>query len=222
MTDFKTARHNMVESQVRPSSVTDRRLIDAMATIPREAYLPMAHKALAYMDEDIALDTDDGGRRHLMQPMMFAKLAQLAEVGAEDLVLDVGSGLGYSSAILATLADSVVSLECDEGFAGQAIDTLTDQGIDNCAIVTGELLAGYADEGPYDVIFLNGAVSAVPEVLIEQLKPGGRLVAVVGVGPLGRAHLFVRHGEVVAEKIAFDATIPPLPESAPAEPAFVF
>jgi protein-L-isoaspartate(D-aspartate) O-methyltransferase len=222
MIDVKTARNNMVESQVRPNAVTDHRVIDTMRSVPREAYLPLAQRSIAYMDEDVRLETGAGPARYLIQPMVFAKLVQLADIQPTDLVLDIGCGHGYSAAVLSALADSVVALECDESFAAVAIDALTDQGVDNAAVVTGPLSAGYVEEAPYDVIFLNGAVSAVPQAMLEQLKQGGRLVAVTGEGPMGQAHLYVRHGEGFSDKRAFDAAIPALPGFAAAEPAFVF
>ncbi|MGI9414986.1 MAG: protein-L-isoaspartate O-methyltransferase family protein [Hyphomicrobiales bacterium] len=224
MFDYDTARANMVESQVRPNSVTDRGVIDAMAEVPREAFLPRAVQTIAYMDEDVVVApaTQDGLARYVIQPMVFARLVQLAEIQPGDLVLDVGCGLGYSSAVLARMADAVVALECDEGLAQTAADVLVEQGVDNAAVVTGVLNEGYASEAPYDAIVLNGSVSKVPEALLGQLKEGGRLVAVVGEGPLGRAHLYIRHGEVVAEKVAFDATVAALPGFAETEPSFAF
>ena len=224
MIDFDIARANMVESQVRPNSVTDRSLIDAIAAVPREAFVPHAVQALAYMDEDVTLAPAADGRiaRHLMQPMIFAQLVQLAGIQRGDLILDVGCGLGYSSAVLARIADAVVALECDEGMAQAAADILVDQSVDNAAVVTGVLNEGYPSEGPYDAIVLNGAVSEVPQALLEQLKEEGRLVAIIGEGPLGRAHLFKRNGDVFAEKIAFDATVEALPGFTDTEPVFAF
>jgi len=221
MINLEVARHNMVESQIRPSSVTDRRLIAAMSDIPQEAYLPSALRSVAYMDEDIVLSAANETVRAIMRPMVFAKLVQLAEIEAGDLILDIGCATGYSTAILARLGEAVVALECDEALAAQASETLIEQGVDNAAVVTGPLHEGYAGEGPYDVIVLNGAVPQRPDALIEQLKPGGRLVAVVGDGPVAQARLYSRH-DVVAEKIAFDAKVAPLPGFAASEPAFVF
>lgn len=224
MTDFRIARDNMVESQIRPNGVTDRKVIDAMADVHREAFVPKVVQPIAYMDEDLTVlsSSEPGGPRYLMQPMVFARLVQLAEIGGGDLILDVGCALGYSSAVLARIADAIVSLECDEGLAGQAVDILVDQNVDNVAVVTGPLEQGYKSEGPYDAIVLNGAVTSVPRQLLEQLKEGGRLVAVVGEETLGRAHLFIRHGDVFAEKVAFDATTASLPGFSITEPAFVF
>ncbi len=213
MIDFETARHNMVESQVRPSDVTNRGLLDAMSSIAREAFLPAGRKSLAYMDEDVLIGHfgDDQVARYLMEPMPFSRMVQAADVKSTDLVLDVGCATGYSSAVLAQVADSVVALEADEELAATATQTLLDQGIDNVAVVTGGLTEGYASEGPYDVIFVGGSVPEAPQSLLDQLKDGGRMVAVVGQGAIGEACLFVKRGDVVGSKVVFDVSVPPLP-----------
>ncbi len=222
MIDYSTARSNMVESQIRPNAVTARSVIDAFAEVPREAYVPKSAQSIAYMDEDIAVGLTDGTPRFVMHSMIQARLLQLAEIAPDNVVLDVGCCLGYSTAVLAQLADAVVALESDEDMAASAGDILVEQGVDNAAVVTGALNEGYKTQGPYDAIVLNGSVPSVPRALLEQLSEGGRLVAVISEGALGRAHLFIRHGDVFAERIAFDATIAPLPGFAVDEPAFVF
>ncbi len=213
MIDFENARSNMVESQVRPSDVTDRGLLDAMSSIAREAFLPGGRKALAYMDEDVLIGHfgEESVARFLMEPMPFSRLVQAAEVKSTDLVLDVGCATGYSSAVLARIADSVVALEVDGDLAATATQTLLDQGIDNVAVVSGELSDGYASQGPYDVIFVGGSVPEPPQALLDQLKDGGRMVAVVGQGAIGEACVFVKRGGVVGSKVVFDASVPPLP-----------
>lgn len=222
MIDFQTARANMVESQVRPNAVTDRRLISAMAAVPREAFVPKARQALAYMDEEVALPSDETGPRRLMQPMVFARLVQLAEIEPTDLVLDVGCAYGYSSAVLARLADSVVSLECNADMAEAAGDILVEQDVDNAAVVTGPLQEGYPSQGPYDAIVVNGAVPEVPGALLDQLKVGGRLVAVISEGAVGRAKLYLRSDSGIAERVAFDANVSKLPGFSAERPEFVF
>ena len=213
MTDFQAARLNMVESQVRCNAVTDTRVIQAVSDIPRERFVPQSCQGYAYMDEDLKIA--DGGRegvsRYLMEPRVFGKLVQLAEGDSSDLVLDIGSGTGYSAAVLARLGSAVVSLECDEDLAKRASATLNDLGIDNAAVVTGPLEKGYADQAPYDVIFFNGSVETVPEAILEQLKENGRLVAVVGDETAGSAMVFVRVEDDVSGRKAFDALVQPLP-----------
>ena len=222
-TDFETARYNMVESQIRPNDVTDRRLIDAIASVAREEFLPAGKRAVAYMDEDVLIGSfgEEAHPRYLIEPMPFARLVQAADVKSSDLVLDVGCATGYTAAVLAQLGDSVVALESAEDLAAMATETLMNQGNDNVAVVTGTLRDGYPSEGPYDVIFLSGSVDSVPDKLLDQLSDGGRLVAVVGGGPVGKAMLYVRHDNATSGRVIFDASIPPLPGFRE-EPGFVF
>ncbi len=220
MTDFAAARLNMVESQVRINAVTDRRVIDAISAVPRERFVPSSRQGIAYMDEDIRI-ADGNPPRFLMEPRVFAKLAQLAEIGPEDLVLDVGCGTGYSTAVLARLAGTVVGLECDEDLAARAGASLSDLGVDNAVVLCGPLNEGCAKQAPYDVIFVNGMIGSVPEALQNQLRDNGRLVAVVGDGVSGRARLYMRSGDAVSGRDAFDANIRFLPGFEPME-SFVF
>jgi protein-L-isoaspartate(D-aspartate) O-methyltransferase len=223
MEDFAQARTAMVESQVRPNDVTNRRLLAALLEMPREQFVPAARRAIAYIDEDILLKPADGEEpgRYLMEPRPFARLVQLADVKPTDLVLDIGCGTGYSSAVLSRLADSVVALECDEELAAAANETLPELEIGNVAVVTGALNKGYAEEGPYDVIVLNGAVSEVPVALFGQLKEGGRLVAIVAEKGRSQAWLFIRHAGRATGRPAFGASAKPLPGYARQE-GFVF
>jgi protein-L-isoaspartate(D-aspartate) O-methyltransferase len=216
MTDFAAARLNMVESQVRVNGVTDERVIAAMDALPRERFLPAARQSLAYMDECIRL-TDENPARYMIEPRVLAKLAQLAEITSNDLVLDIGCGTGYSTAVLSRLAGTVIGLESDEALAAQAGTLLSDLGADNVVVVTGALEQGHADQAPYDVIFVNGMVSAVPEALENQLREDGRLVVVVGDGVTGRARLYIRSGGSFSGRDAFDANIPFLPGFEPVE-----
>jgi protein-L-isoaspartate(D-aspartate) O-methyltransferase len=213
--DFATQRTNMVESQVRPSDVTDRRIIRAMAAIPREAFVTEAVRDVAYMDADVPLLTAAGAGRALMAPRTFAKLAQLAEIEADDVVLDVGAATGYSAAVLARLARTVIALESDAGLAEAAKRALGRLAIDNVTVVAGDLAGGQPQDGPYDAILIEGAVPEVPRTLLEQLKDGGRLVAVHvpdhALNPLGKAVVWRRHDGTLAEGSAFDASAPALP-----------
>lgn len=220
MTDFAAARLNMVESQVRVNAVTDERLIAAMAAVPRERFVPISRQGIAYMDEDIRI-SDGKAPRFLMEPRVFAKLAQLAAITADELVLDIGCGTGYSTAVLSRLAGTVVALESDEDLAAQAGATLSDLGVDNAVVVAGALPDGYAKQAPYDVIFINGMVSSIPDALQSQLRENGRLVAVAGDGVSGRARLYMRAGDAFSGRDAFDANIRFLPGFEPVE-SFVF
>jgi protein-L-isoaspartate(D-aspartate) O-methyltransferase len=216
--DFELARRNMVDNQVRTNRVTDSLVISALRAIPRELFVPADEKGVAYVDDDLAVAPG----RYLMEPMILARLLQLAEVQRTDAVLDVGCATGYSSAVLAKMASSVVALEEDADLVNWASETLLGLGIDNAVVVQGKLPEGLADQGPYDVIFVNGAVDRVPEGLREQLADGGRLVAVVrGEKGVGHATLVTRSGNAFGHRTDFDANARILPGFARL-PTFVF
>jgi protein-L-isoaspartate(D-aspartate) O-methyltransferase len=220
--DLSMQRQNMVESQVRPSDVTDRRIPRAMGAVPREAFISPGRRSLAYLDIDLPVDTTGGaGGRVILAPRTFAKLLQLAAIEPADLVLDVGCASGYSAAILGRLAQTVVALESDGGLAESATRVLQSLGADNVAVVHADLAAGYPSEGPFDAIVVEGAVASAPEALLGQLKDGGRLVAIVSDGRSGRAVAYQRTGETVSERDGFDAMAPFLPGFAPIH-RFVF
>lgn len=213
MTDWDTARANMVESQIRPSAVTDRRLIAALMAVPRERFIPAARRALAYCDADVDVSGEDAPhpRRHLIAPMPFARMVQLADIGEGDHVLDIGCTSGYSCAVIAALAGSVVALEENAELATRAQELLADIGIDNVAVIHGPLQAGYDSQGPYDAIILEGSVDEVPEPLFDQIAHGGRLIAVMPAASMGRAYRFVKSGSTVSSSAEFDARLSPLP-----------
>jgi protein-L-isoaspartate(D-aspartate) O-methyltransferase len=198
MVDFEHQRLTMVESQLRPNEVTDRRLLAAMRTLPRERFVPPHRSLLAYMEGSVEVfpAIDGAPARFLLAPMVLARLVQLASVEPEDTVLDVGCATGYSTAVLAKLGRIVVGLEPEPELAEAATSNLRALAIDNARIVQGALAEGHAKEGPYDVVLLNGSVEEIPETLLAQLKKGGRLVAIVAsgvnhTGP-GKAYLFVK------------------------------
>lgn len=215
--DFSRARRTMVDNQLRTSGITDWRILDAMNRIPREKFVPDSHAGFAYSDEPIALSAG----RTMASPADFARLVQLAEIGSQDVVLDVACGTGYSTAVLSLLANAVVALESDEVLAGRANDILSDLDIGNAAAVSGPIENGVAREAPFDVIILEGAVDVVPAALLEQLRDGGRLVAVIGTGNAAVAHLYVKTGKDVAPLPSFNASLPLLGQFG-AAPAFVF
>lgn len=201
----------MVDGQVRTTDVTSAPLIEAMLTVPREAFVSAGQRDIAYIDEDIRIGGANGAGRYLMEPSPFAKLLQLAEIDASDSALDIGCGTGYASAVLSRLAKSVVALESDPALAESASSTLSTLGYDNVVVVQGPLAKGYAAKAPYNVIFVGGSVEEVPAALLDQLAEGGRLVAVEGQGNSGVARLFFRAGGVVTGRRAFNAAIKPLP-----------
>jgi len=222
MMDFNTARRMMVDSQVRPNNVTDPDLVAAMLEVPREKFVPAGMAPLAYLDRDVPVSGDGRApvRRYLLQPMVLAKLIQAAEVASSDHVLDVASGTGYSSAILARIAASVVALDDDQDLTRKAEDVLRSVGASVTA-VCGPLEQGWVSRAPYDAIVVNGVVETVPAMLFEQLKEGGRLVAVVGHGPVGEGTVYRKVHGIVSGRPIFDAAAPILPNFA-TPPSFVF
>jgi protein-L-isoaspartate(D-aspartate) O-methyltransferase len=223
MLDFATARRSMVDSQVRTSDVTDPRISAAMLELPRERFVAQSNADLAYADLDVPVAGAKPGQpvRRLLKPMVLAKLVQAAAVKADDHVLDVGCAAGYSGALLARLARSVVALEEDPSLAKLAAENLAAVGARNVTVVTGPLTQGWPAAAPYDVIFVDGAVETVPDVLSSQLKDGGRLVAVVGAPPAGRAMVYRSVRGDVSGWPVFDASAPLLPGFA-IPPTFVF
>jgi protein-L-isoaspartate(D-aspartate) O-methyltransferase len=207
MIDYKAARTKMVDNQIRTTDVTSHEVLDAFLTVPREEFVAAAVKPLAYIDNDIQLAPG----RFLMEPSPLAKLIQLADIAPGDIVLEVGCGSGYASAILSKLGSSVVALESDAELAASATETLASLGYDNVAVVTGDLEGGYAPEAPYDAVFVHGAVEFVPEALFAQLRDGGRLVVVEGYGNASQARLYIKEGGRVAERNAFNTAVKPLP-----------
>ena len=217
--DFSELRVKMVDGQVRTTDVTSLPLLTAMLSIPREAFVPDSRKALAYIDENLLISGENGqGARYLMKPSPFAKLVQLAEIGPNDKVLDVGAGAGYTAAVLSHLGKSVVALESDNSLADRAASTLASLGYDNVSVVHGELKAGYKADAPYDVIVVEGSVEQLPETLLAQLAEGGRLVVVEGHGNAGVARIYLKSNGVATGRRVFNAAVKSLPgfERAPA------
>ena len=216
--DFAIQRSAMVDCQLRTNKVTDERVIAAFSDVPRELFLPEERRSIAYVDEDLAL----GGDRHLMEPMVLARLIQAAAIQPGDIVLDIGCATGYASAIMARLADTVVALEEDPGLAEQAGATLSKLGVDNAVVVEGSLVAGYPKQAPYNAILIAGSVDQVPRAICDQLGEGGRLVTVLKNGPsIGVAKLLQRGGSTTSSRPLFDAATPFMPGFV-AEPGFVF
>lgn len=213
MMDFEAARIKMVDNQIRTTDVTSHPVLTAFLTVPREAFVPEKSKLLAYVDTDIEIAPAASGKhpRYLMEASPLAKLLQLAEISKDDVVFEIGCGTGYTAALLSLLAGSVVALECDETLAAEASKNLSALGYSNVTVVAGELEKGYAAQAPYDVIFINGAVEEVPATVLQQLRDGGRLIAVQGYGNAARAKVFVREHGSFSESPFFNASVKPLP-----------
>tara|TARA_B100000003_G_scaffold37240_1_gene31409 strand:+ start:54 stop:719 length:666 start_codon:yes stop_codon:yes gene_type:complete len=207
---FATARKTMVDCQLRPSKVTDQFILDAFMTIPREDFVGKQQRALAYVDEDLQLS----GGRCLMEPMVLARLLQALEIRPDDSVLIVGAGCGYGTAVAAKLAGSVIAIETRANLVDKAQDVLVSIGIDNAAIVKSRLVDGYPEEGPYDRILIEGGVETVPDNLLKQLTPKGRLAAIYRKPghPVGVASVWTRSGKEFTRTPLFDARVPNLDE----------
>lgn len=221
MINFEIARENMIESQVRPNGITDSRVIAAMAQVPREHFVPDAQKSVAYMDEDIHINVG-GADRVMMEPMAFARLLQLAKIRHGDFVLDVGCVTGYSAAVISRLCGAVVAIDSDADACASASVNLERLEISNVAVLCAPHAEGRKSDAPFDVIVLQGRVPAVPQGLLDQLKEGGRLVAVVGDETVARAQLWTRRGSMFSNREDFNATIAPLPGIEVERPAFTF
>ena len=220
--DYAIQRKNMVESQVRPSDVTDRRIIRAMLELPREMFVTERYRALAYMDGAVPLEASEGSPRRMLLPArIFAKLLQAGEVDTAAAVLVVGAGAGYGAAVLSQLAASVVALESDGKLREAAREALGAIGISNVTLAEGALPLGKTEDAPYDLILIEGAVDFVPPALLDQLKDGGKLIAIVGRGATGQATVWQRSGSTYGARTVFDASADILP-GFEKTPAFAF
>ncbi len=206
MTDFPARRTMMVDTQVRPSDVTKFPIIEAMLSVRREEFVPAAQREAAYMGENLAL----GGGRVMLEPRTFAKMLDAIDIAPNDLVLDIGSGLGYSSAVIAHMAEAVVALEEDEDMAREAPEVLMTAGADNVITHCGPLATGAKEHGPYDVIMIQGGVGRVPKDIIDQIKDGGRIICLFMDGALGEVRVGYKTGDRISWRRAFNAGAPVL------------
>ena len=221
MSDFSTARQKMVDGQVRPSDVTDIRVIDAMLAVSREAFVPQNQRAMAYLDLDLDVGEGVSAKRFLIKPVVIAKMLQAAEISDTDHVLVVGCATGYAAAVAAKLAGRVTATESDSALAAKARDVLAQLGLDN--VTVGEAAAADGDPAgaPYDVIVLDGATEITPDRLYAQLRNGGRLVGVFATTRPPRAMIVTRSHDDFGNRALFDAVVPVLP-GLERLPAFVF
>lgn len=207
MTDFVAARTAMVDCQVRPSDVTLYPVIEAMLTVPREEYVPRNLREVAYASDHIAL----GPNRVVLDSRIMAKMLDALNIQPTDMVLDIGAGLGYSSALIAHLAEAVIAVEENEILAGEAERILSEQSADNAVIQIAKLAEGAPEHGLYDAIIIEGGVEQVPEALVDQLKTGGRIVAIHMKKALGQCMIGLKTTSGVDWRWSFDATAPILP-----------
>ncbi|QYX56763.1 protein-L-isoaspartate O-methyltransferase [Roseovarius sp. SCSIO 43702] len=207
MTDYAARRTMMVDTQVRPSDVTKFPIIDAMLSVPREAFVPASLREAAYVGENVPL----GGNRVILEPRTLAKMLDALDIGPDDMVLDVGCGLGYSSAVMARMAEAVIAVEEDEDMAGEAQAILMEQGADNVVLHQGALTEGAPQHGPYDVIVLEGAVAHLPDAITAQLKEGGRIACLFSEGALGVVRIGYKIDGHMTWRDIFNAGAPVLP-----------
>lgn len=207
MTDFAARRTLMVDTQIRPSDVTKYPIIDAMLSVPREEFVPIARREAAYIGENIDLD----GGRVILDPRTLAKMLDALDIAPDELVLDIGVSYGYSSAVLARLAQAVVAVEADADLLREAQDALSAGGADNVVVHEGPLTEGASEHGPYDVILLQGGIMHLPEAIEDQLKDGGRIAALFMDGPLGEVRLGYKIDGRLSWRLAFNAGATVLP-----------
>lgn len=221
--DFQAARLAMVESQIRPNGVRDPLILNAFATLPRESFVPEDQKALAYMDEALAVIPATGGSqpRYLLPPMVLARLLQSANLSQSDHALDIGGATGYSAAVLAQICGKVEALEISEPLAENMRRHLKAANVEQVSVHHGPLNQGLDACKPYDFILVNGGVAEEPKELFGQLAEEGRLAVIIRNGWLGHAHLFTKSSGAVSGRPIFDAGAEYLP-GFEKHPHFVF
>ena len=217
--NFEQARFNMVEQQLRPGKVLNPDVLDMLFMVKREEFVPPAHRRLAFADTQIPLGGDAGAR--MFAPIVEALALQALAMKKHENVLEVGTGSGYMAALLGAHADHVWSVEIDPGLAAAAIENLHRAGVTNVSVEVGNGLAGLPAHAPFDAVMVSGAVARVPQVLLDQLKPGGRLFVIEGAAPAMEAALYTRADKGFTRRAVFETVAAPLRESEPA-PAFVF
>jgi len=208
------ARFNMIEQQIRPWDVLDASVLSLLASVRREDFVPQHHRALAFVDMQVPLLEGDACGPAMLEPKVEARLLQALQVQRHETVLEIGTGSGFMAALLAHRALNVITLECRPALARIARDNLARNGIVNATVVdvgAAEGARGREADGPFDVILLSGSVAEVPQALLQQLKPGGRLAAIVGDLPVMRARLYTRVGEAAwSQADLFDTVAPRL------------
>lgn len=205
--NFEIARHNMIEQQIRPWNVIDPVTLDALDAVPRENYVLDEMKESAFSDVELPIGHD----QVMLFPKIEAKTLQSVQVQKTDNVLEIGTGSGYMTALLAHLADKVCTVEIHEQLSQQAQEKLTAEGFDNITFVVDDASKGFDQNAPYDVIVLTGSVPQLPESFKQSLKKGGRLFAVIGTAPVMEATLITRvSSSQYATEVLFETEIPEL------------
>ena len=204
MTDYAERRTMMVDTQVRPNDVTKFPVIEAMLTVQREDFVPEALRPVAYSGENLDL----GKGRVVLEPRTLAKMVDTLDIQPTDLILDLGCGYGYSAAVMARMAEAVVAIEDDPDMANEAESRLSDAGVDNVAVLQAPLTEGSPEQGPYDAILIEGAIEELPSTISDQLKEGGRVVALFFQDRLGSVRLGQKRNGQINWRFAFHAHAP--------------
>ena len=197
----------MVDTQIRPSDVTKFPIIEAFLSVPREKFVPDGKREAAYIGENFKI----GQSRVILEPRTLAKLLDALDIRNDELVLDIGPGLGYSSAVISPMAEVVIAVEDDSSMANEAEEILTEVGADNVVIQIGKLEDGAPEHGPYDVIILQGGVEKIPSSILKQLKNGGRVGAIFVEEGLGTAKIGLKLNDKINWRYSFNAAAPVLP-----------
>ena len=216
--NFAAARKHMLESQVRTWDVTDARVLDLLAQTPRQEFVPERYRNLAFADINIPLDHG----QVMMSPMLEARLLQVLDIQVRDKILEIGTGSGYFTWLLAKLGGHVHSVEINAELSAAAAAKLATHGIRNATLETGDATRGWDRHAPYDAIIITGSTPILPEAFQRSLAVGGRLVAVVGAPPAMEARLTKRIDvESFSQQLLFETYLPPL-QNAVAPARFVF
>jgi len=205
--NFDAARDLMIKSQLRTWDVLDQRVLDLVARMPREEYVPAAYRNLAYVDMNIPL----GHGEVMMAPKLEARLLQELEIDPQDKILEIGTGSGYMAALLANLGRQVVSVEIRPEFTAAAAAKLAHHGVRNITLEVGDAALGWDRQKPYDVIVITGSLPILPETFQQSLAPGGRMIAIVGRAPAMEVRRIRRlDANSFHEDSLFETVLPPL------------
>ena len=216
--NLEQARFNMIEQQIRPWEVLDQGVLSLLALVKREDFVPPAYRALAFFDTEVPLPEGQA----MLAPRVEARLLQALNVARHERVLEIGAGSGFMAALLAHKAQHVVTLEIRPALVAMATANLRRAGIANASVLEADGSRGLAAQAPFDAILLSGSVAAVPQALLDQLKPGGRLLAIVGDEPVMCATLFTRVAERQFKREALFDTVAPRLQGFTESPRFAF
>lgn len=207
MPDFAQLRTTMVDTQIRPSDVTKFPIIEAMLTVPREIFVPANKRVSAYVGDHVALE----GNRVALDPRVLAKMLDALAIQSDELVLDLGCGMGYGAAVVARMAQAVIAVEESEALAQFATAALAENGSDTVVVEAGPIAQGAAKHGPYDAVLIEGGVEVLPDAILAQVKENGRICAIFIEGALGIVRIGYKINGDISWRHAFNATAPILP-----------